>query len=922
MSDSPKVDTPYINTAVVIHGSDSQILLANSMAQQILGLSEDQLRGKMAIDPVWQFFHEDGTPFSLDEYPVNQVLNHQQPINNVIIRIQRPKHLGDIWVQVDAEPVFDQNKKISEVIVTFVDLNEQKRIQSINQTHLHFLKSLNRVNTAIVGTNDLKQMLSNVLKEILSIFDCDRASLVYPCDPDAESWYVPMEHTTPDYPGLMFVGMSMPMTPEVAKMHRVSLETKRPVAFGIGTDFPVPEDNQAFGDKTGIGMALFLKTDKAWGLSITQCSYVRNWTKDEEHLFEEIGRRLTDGLSMLQTQQSLRENEQHLLEAQRIGKIGNWWHDMVTGEIFWSEEFFNILGIEPQKPTIELGLSLIHPDDRALLSDDMKRSTNTAKEFEQEFRIIRPDGEIRWIHNRWIRIEDENGKEIKRVGTHQDITERKQSEHQLSLLNFALNQMHEEAILINEDGQIIYANNQACHGLKYSNEQLTSMNIWEIAPEILQEEWGERWRDIQKKRTLLFDGEHITSDGKRYPVEVSVSYFEFQQQRYLLGLSHNIEERKLAEQEIMRINRFLRVLSSCNESMVHAKDEHSLYQSMCQIVIEEGEFPLAWVGILGEDQTIHIEAEYGQIPKEHIDNRTNIQITSKSHACRPAIKAINSGQIQVIQNLKDANCKSWQQWMKDHNYRSAISLPLLLEDEVFGVLSIYSSDAQNFGKEVTELLSEMAGNISYGVYTLRAKIERESFLNQLQKSMEATIQALANTVDLRDPYTAGHQRRVAALAEVIAREVGLDEIQIQMVSLAGQVHDIGKIAIPAEILSKPGRLSDVEMPLVRTHANAGYEILKNVDFPWPIARIVKQHHERMDGSGYPDGVSGDDILLEARILAVADVVEAMVSHRPYRPGLGIDMALEEIQNGRGTKYDAQVADACTKIFREKGFDFE
>ncbi|HEY9856447.1 MAG TPA: HD domain-containing phosphohydrolase [Stenomitos sp.] len=193
---------------------------------------------------------------------------------------------------------------------------------------------------------------------------------------------------------------------------------------------------------------------------------------------------------------------------------------------------------------------------------------------------------------------------------------------------------------------------------------------------------------------------------------------------------------------------------------------------------------------------------------------------------------------------------------------------------------------------------------------------------RLERSMRTTIQAIANIVEVRDPYTAGHQRRVAQLAEAIARELGLPEDQIQGLQLAGIVHDIGKIQIPAEILSKPGRLTAVEYQFIQLHSQAGFEILKDVEFPWPIAEIVGQHHERLNGSGYPKGLKDGEILLEAKILSVADVVEAMASHRPYRPGLGIDAALEEISNQRGLHFQPEIVDACVTLFRDKGYQLE
>ncbi len=204
--------------------------------------------------------------------------------------------------------------------------------------------------------------------------------------------------------------------------------------------------------------------------------------------------------------------------------------------------------------------------------------------------------------------------------------------------------------------------------------------------------------------------------------------------------------------------------------------------------------------------------------------------------------------------------------------------------------------------------------------------ERKLFEHELNKTTEklrknliGTMQTLSLTIETRDPYTSGHQKAVSKLARAIAQEIGLSADTIDNIRMAGAIHDIGKIAVPAEILSKPGRLTNIEMSLIRTHAESGYNILKDAELPYPIAEITLQHHERMDGSGYPQGLKGDQILLEARIISVADVVEAIFSHRPYRPSLGIEIALDEIEKNKGLFYDVQIVDTCLRLFREKGY---
>ncbi len=204
----------------------------------------------------------------------------------------------------------------------------------------------------------------------------------------------------------------------------------------------------------------------------------------------------------------------------------------------------------------------------------------------------------------------------------------------------------------------------------------------------------------------------------------------------------------------------------------------------------------------------------------------------------------------------------------------------------------------------------------------RAQEELQQSLEKLRRAIEGVVHVIAVTVETRDPYTAGHQRRVANLACAIAKELGLSKDRIDGISMAGVIHDHGKISVPGEILSKPGQLTEFEFGIIKTHPKVGYDILKTIEFPWPVDQIVLQHHERVNGSGYPQGLYGKDILIEAKIISVADVVEAMASHRPYRPALGIERALEEISKNRDILYAPEVVDACVKILKRGDFTFE
>ncbi len=386
---------------------------------------------------------------------------------------------------------------------------------------------------------------------------------------------------------------------------------------------------------------------------------------------------------------------------------------------------------------------------------------------------------------------------------------------------------------------------------------------------------------------------------------------------------------KRGELALQRVSRALRTLSACNEALVRAANEPELLNAICRLVVETGGYRLAWVGVPEQDaaKTVRPVAQYGH--DEGFLAAANISWADTELGRGPTGTAIRTGTVQVNQNyLSNAALAPWREAALERDYLSIISLPLKSAASTFGVLSIYASATDAFNATEVTLLQELAEDLAFGIQTLRTHAERDRIAREqlhdveiLRQSLEDSIKAIADTVEMRDPYTAGHQRRVGQLAVAIAQEMGLPEETSHGIELAASIHDLGKISVPAEILAKPSKLTAIEFMLLKNHAQAGFDILKDIKFPWPIASMVLQHHERLDGSGYPQGLKGEQILLESRILAVADVVEAMASHRPYRPALGIDSALQEIERGRGTAYDAAVVDACTRLFAEKRFAF-
>ena len=249
--------------------------------------------------------------------------------------------------------------------------------------------------------------------------------------------------------------------------------------------------------------------------------------------------------------------------------------------------------------------------------------------------------------------------------------------------------------------------------------------------------------------------------------------------------------------------------------------------------------------------------------------------------------------------------------------RIELLVPLGVKQRLVGILLIGDKLSRDpYSTEDRQLLHKVLAEVAISIENACVYENIQKKHTELKKVTEGVIHAISLTIEMRDPYTAGHQRQVANLACEIAKEMGLSEWDIEGIRIMGLLHDVGKIAVPAEILSKPGQINQNEFSIIKTHPYVGYEILNGIEFPWPVTQAILQHHERLDGSGYPEGLSGTDIILEARILGVADVVEAMSSHRPYRPALGFDRALEEISQNRGTLYDPEVVDACSRLFQK------
>ncbi|MBU3557116.1 HD domain-containing protein [Polynucleobacter sp. Ross1-W9] len=368
----------------------------------------------------------------------------------------------------------------------------------------------------------------------------------------------------------------------------------------------------------------------------------------------------------------------------------------------------------------------------------------------------------------------------------------------------------------------------------------------------------------------------------------------------------------------------LSALSEAAAALARANSTELLIQEVCEAIASQGPYVLAWVGRAEEDafKTVKVVGAAGAAAG-YIKNIVVSWSETEQTGRGPAGSCIRNNKTSVVVDSEmDSGFIAWRERAREFGIRSAVGCPIPdgISGMPFGVLLVYSKVPNTFGASEVQLFESLAKEIGFGLRSIERQHklddqihEKELTQERLSTALRSTIEAMSKTMEWRDPYTAGHQKRVASISMAIGRQLGWSNERIQSIYMAAMVHDIGKMAVPSEILTKPSRLTDLEMQMVQGHVEAGYQILKDIPFPWPIAEMVHQHHERLDGSGYPNGLKGDEICEEARVLAVADTIEAMATHRPYRPAKGLAAALDEIRIEAGTKLDTKVVDAAFKL---------
>ncbi len=479
-------------------------------------------------------------------------------------------------------------------------------------------------------------------------------------------------------------------------------------------------------------------------------------------------------------------------------------------------------------------------------------------------------------------------------------------------------------IIIEEDSTIFLANKEFKQLSGFSKEEVEGKKSWTefVAKEDLEriKEYHCRQRVAPDKAPKSCEFRFIDRKGSLRDVFLNISMIPGTNKTVASFL--DVTDRKRAETRIRKLYSLQQVIRKTNQVLLKIKDEPQLFQRICDLLVHVKNFKVAWVGLL-QKKTFTIKPVARAGLKKGYLSTPRVTWDDSKYGRSPTGMAIKRREPFIMRDIQnDSRYAPWRKEALERGYASSIALPLLHGDKVVGALTIYSGEKDVFGNGKVEFLKEVAENIHLGIKMMRLEKKLEENLKNMREYLGGIIRAMELAVEKKDPYTAGHQQRVSDLARSIATQMGLPKEKVEGIRIAASIHDIGKITIPAEVLTKPGRLSENEFAMIRNHVEVACEIVKEVNFPWPITNIIFQHHERLDGSGYPQGLKDHDIILEARILAVADTVEAMCSHRPYRPALGTDKALKEIEENKSILYDSEVVDVCIRLFKEKGFKFK
>ncbi|GAB4301787.1 MAG: hypothetical protein Kow0096_22880 [Thiohalomonadaceae bacterium] len=847
-----------------------------------------------------------------------------------------------IPVFLTASAIHDEQQTHTGYVFTLMDLSSVKEAEAALKYRLAFESLVGGIagRFVTVSADSIEQEINRALQQIGQFVGADRA-YIFGLDSDAGRLVDVHEWCAEG------------VTPQAARLAELAMDKlpwwmgrlKRNEPLLINDVLALPPEAAVERDEfLAEGIRAMLMVPMSYGehhagyigFDVTQ--QPRSWVKKDTRMLRAAGEIISSALQRLAAELRVRRSESRLKEAQEIAQLGNWEWDIVAGTLYWSDEIYRIFGVEPQTfgATYEAFLECIHPDDRQPVQAAVNSALRQESAYEIDHRIVLPDGSHKVVHEKGQVIFAADGTPQRMIGTVQDVTDMRRAERELQRLNRALRTLsrgNETLVRAESEEQLVrdicrvlvevggfrlawvgYPQQDAekrilpvawaGHDAGYLEHSRFSWGEDEwgrgptgtalrsgetfIARDLLREPAYTPWREEARKRgyasLIALPLRHGSETVGVLTIDAAEpDAFDKEEVALLTELSNDLAfgivsqrgrlRREAAEHELAQSEERYRALAESAQDLIY---RYQIYPERRFEYVSPS--ALEMTGYSPEEH--YADPELG-MKLVHPDDRAQLQAMVEGK--------VEEGSAVTLRWIKKDGTQIWTEQRNT-----------LLYDETGRLVAL-----EGIARDITA--------------RKQVEDERKRIGESLQRSLVQTIQAIAVTIEKRDPYTAGHQQRVAELATAIAGEMGLPEEQREGLRLGALIHDIGKIYVPAEFLNRPGHLSDTEFEIIQSHPVMGYDIVKGIEFPWPVAEMVVQHHERLDGSGYPKGLKGDEILLEARILAVADVVEAMASHRPYRAALPFDEALVEIERHRGTRYDPAVVDACLKLFREDGY---
>jgi len=616
------------------------------------------------------------------------------------------------------------------------------------------------------------------------------------------------------------------------------------------------------------------------------------------------------------------------IDIESIVHAGSWTIDYSTQQCAWSPGLYALLDLDPAVfvPAPDALAHLVHPDDDEIVAAAWHAAHVDHAPFELIHRLRLGNGLTKIVLQRANTTYRADGVPADSVGILVDITSQQLVRRKLDDATAKLMAVWEHvpeglALVDLIDGSIVEINPFAEEMLGMHQDAIAGTHFTSIFPEDRRERANAAFARLS--RTPVRNVESVFFED--LAVEISTSgAFRVGDQEMTLATFRDITRRKYLERSTARFTETMAAMVRANAAIVRAESGDELLRRVCEAIIG-GPYVAASIGepLQNAGRTARLIARAGPAAA-YFDEIVMSWNAGDDIGRGPFGEAVRTRR-PVTYVVDDPEIAPWRERALANGIHASLALPIP-EEESGPIFSIYMSDRDGFRPDEIALFESLAGDIALGLRALRTRdlhrravLQERARAEEVEAALEGALAAVVATLEKRDPYTSGHEQRVADLSRLIAQELGLEEERVRGLYLAASVHDIGKISIPAEILTKPTRLNEIEYALVRQHPQTGYDIMRNIPFRWNIAEMVRQHHEYLDGSGYPRGLKGDDILLESRILTVADIVESMSAFRPYHRAIALDAVLTEITELARHKLDPDVVAACVRIIERGGF---